>query len=71
MSVADTSESVSPFERVQAAQMRRLSQELRLTDAEILEAFQAMPADRAYRLAHQVLSETVARAMREAHERGV
>lgn len=64
-------ESVSPFVRVQAAQARRVTQAMRLSDAEIIAAFRDMPPDRAYKLAQQALSETIARAMQAAHERGV
>ena len=64
-------ESVSPFERVQAAQARRVTQAIRLSDAEIIAAFRDMPPDRAYKLAQRALSETIALSMKEAHARPV
>ena len=59
------------FNTVQAAQTRRMTAALRLSDDEILAALRDMPPQRAYRLAQAGLSEALARSMKEAHARPV
>lgn len=54
------------FHTVQAAQTRRLTAALRLSDDEILAALRDMPSQRAYRLAQRGMSEAISRAQKEA-----
>jgi hypothetical protein len=59
------------FNSVAAAQARRLSQAMRLTDAEIKAAFEERGPNEAYELAKEMLARAVQRRMIAAHERSV
>jgi hypothetical protein len=59
------------FDSVAAAQARRLSQSMRLTDAEIKAAFEERGPNEAYELAKEMLGRAVQRRMIAAHERSV
>ena len=58
------------FDSVQAAQTRRLL-DRNTRDDQILSILDAMPPERAYRLARIALSRSVSRGMKEAHARPV
>jgi peptidoglycan hydrolase CwlO-like protein len=59
------------FDSVAAAQARRMTRAMRLTDAEIKAAFEERGPNEAYELAKEMLGRAVQRGMIAAHERSV
>jgi hypothetical protein len=59
------------FDSVAAAQARRMTRAMRLTDAEIKAAFEDRSPEDAYCLAYEMLARAMVRTREAAHERSV